>query len=62
MKLTLYTRRKKWEFDYKQARWTISSDWVEVRVGGRAYFFPRESVALVIVEEEDAKERKEGGK
>jgi hypothetical protein len=58
MKLIIYTKRKRWDFDWKSARWEISDSWVYVHAGKTTYIFPRESIAFMMIQEEE----KEGEK
>jgi hypothetical protein len=50
MKLTIYTKNKKWEFDHDQSDWVISDNWVEVRTAqNKTFIFPIHSVNLLII-------------
>jgi hypothetical protein len=50
MKLTIYTKNKKWEFDHSQSDWVISDNWVEVRTAqNKTFIFPIHSINLLII-------------
>jgi hypothetical protein len=64
MKLTIYTKGKKWEFDHSQSDWVISDNWVEVRtIENKTFIFPIHRISLLIItfpEEAEAEKAKEG--
>jgi hypothetical protein len=64
MKLTIYTKNKKWEFDHNQCDWVISDNWVEVRTQNRTFIFPIHSINLLIITfpKETKAQTQEGGK
>ena len=50
MKLTIYARNKKWEFDHSTSDWVISDNWVEVRTSqNKTFIFPIHSINLIII-------------
>ena len=49
-KLTIYARKKKWEFDRDNSDWVISDNWVEVRTSqNKTFIFPIHSINLIII-------------
>lgn len=59
MRLSIYTRRKRWDFDYKSATWNISDAWVYVETKTTTYIFPRENVSLIIITKDEKAEKVE---
>jgi len=50
MKLTIYTKNKKWEFNHENSNWVISDNWVEVRTSeNKTFIFPIHSINLIII-------------
>jgi len=53
VKLTIYARNKKWEFDRDNSDWVdwvISDNWVEVRTSqNKTFIFPIHSINLIII-------------
>jgi len=57
MKLEVFTKGKKWEFTDDKATWLISESWVEVKTKYKTFLFPVHNVNLLIVSEEEQKEK-----
>jgi len=50
MKLTIYSRRKRWEFDHNSSDWVIGDTWVEVRTTqNKTFLFPVHNIQLMII-------------
>jgi len=62
VKLTIYARNKKWEFDHSTSDWVISDNWVEVRTSqNKTFIFPIHSVNLIIITFSSEKEQQREG-
>jgi hypothetical protein len=50
MKLMIYTKNKRWEFDHKDSDWVIGDTWVEVRTAqNKTFLFPVHDIRLMII-------------
>ena len=59
MKLTIYTKNKKWEFSHSYSDWVISDNWVEVRTAeNKTFLFPIHNIQLMIITFPKEKETK----
>jgi hypothetical protein len=62
MRLTIYTKGKRWEFTHDNTDWVIGDTWVEVRTAqNKTFLFPVHDIRLMIITFPKEKETKTQG-